>query len=294
MQRLVYYLDLPLLWLISVLPFSVLYLFSDFICFIVYRIIGYRNKIVTQNLKNAFPEKSATEIRQIKKKFYQHFCDLFLEMIKTASISKKQLNKRFKLKNPKELGRIQNFDKSLIMVFAHYASYEWCIALPYQGLNVESYGIYKKIKNKYFDRLIKSIRAKHGSTLLDAKTVQRTMIHNSQASIAAGYAMIADQSPKKARTKYWREFLGREVPVFIGSEVLAKKLDLSVVYLKIEKPKRGHYEAEVILLAENPSEFKDYELTDRYFELLEGQIKKEPAFYLWSHRRWKHAEKPKN
>lgn len=289
MQRLVYYLTIPFLWVVSLLPFSVFYIFSDVICFLVYRIIGYRKKTVTTNLQYAFPEKTRDEILAIRHDFYHHFCDLFLEMIKTGRMSKEQLQQRFKLKNPEELKRIQGLNKGNLLMMAHYASYEWVVALPYQGLTFKSYGIYKKVKNKYFDHLIKSSRGKHGTVMIDKNRIQRQMIKNTRAGKAASYGMIADQAPKGGRTKYWRSFMGHEVPVFIGSEVMAKKLDLAVTYLKITKPKRGYYEVEIIPLADNPKEFADYEITDRYFELLEAQIEQEPAHYLWSHRRWKHV-----
>ncbi|MDR6301133.1 lysophospholipid acyltransferase family protein [Mesonia maritima] len=289
MQRLVYLLSYPFLWLISILPFSVLYKLSDFIYFWIYKVFGYRKKVVVSNIKAAFPEKSSEEIKTITKGFYQHFVDIFLEMIKSLSISDKELKKRFKIKNPEVLEQLESQQKSYIIMTGHYASYEWINALHFYGLRYKAYGVYKQLKNKEFDRLVKKIRSKYNTTMLSTKEVTRQIIKNQRAGILSSYGMIADQAPKGAKSKYWRNFMGRKVPVFIGSEFIAKKLDLAVTYLHIQKVKRGYYEAKFIILTEHAKKVKDYQITDKYFELLEMQIKNAPAFYLWTHKRWKHA-----
>lgn len=289
MQRLGFLAVYPLLWLISILPFRIFYWFSDFIYLIVYYIIGYRKKVVKSNLELAFPEKSNQEIQDIQKKFYHHFCDMFLEMIKTMSISDKELKKRFVVKNPEELQRLQSLSKSHIILLGHYASYEWVNALHFYGLTYEAYGVYKKIKNEYFDCLIKRIRSKHHTTMLATKEVPKQILKNKKAGLLSSYGMIADQAPKGSNSKHWLNFIGKEVPVFTGSEVLAKRLDLALTYLHIEKIKRGHYTAEFIPLADDPEKYKDFQLTEKYFHLLEEQIKDQPEYYLWSHKRWKHA-----
>lgn len=293
MQRLIYVLVYPFLWIISVLPFPVFYLFSDLVSFFLFRVINYRKKTVTKNITLAFPEKSSEEIKKIRREFYRHFCDIFLEMVKTLTISDKELKKRFIYKNPEELHRLESLQKSYIIMIGHYASYEWVIALHFFGLTYQGYGIYKPIKNKYFDRLIKKIRGRFSTTMLSAKIVPKKIAQNKKKGVLASYGMIADQSPKLSNARYWRNFMGVKVPVFVGSEIIAKRLDLAVTYLHIEKVKRGHYEATFIPLADKPQNFADFEITDRYFELLEEQIKTQPAYYLWTHKRWKHAGKSK-
>lgn len=278
----------PLLWGISKLPYRLFYGVSDVAFWWVYHVIGYRKKVVYTNLRQAFPEKSDREIKQIRKKFYHHFCDLFLEMAKTISITSEELKKRFVLKNPEEIKRLEAKGKSYIIMLGHYNSYEWITALKLQGASFKAYGVYKRLKNRSFDKMIHDSRGRFGSHMLDKNDVIRQMIRNQREGIKAVYGMIADQAPKGGRSKYWRPFLGREVPVFIGSEVAAKKLDFAVTYLKIEKVRRGYYQAELIPLTNTPKEFPDYQLTDRYFEMLQTQIRKEPANYLWTHKRWKH------
>ncbi|MBW2961413.1 lysophospholipid acyltransferase family protein [Mesonia aestuariivivens] len=290
MQRLGFIAVYPFLWLISILPFRIFYLFSDIVYFFVYYIISYRKKVVTNNLQLAFPEKSKKEIYLIKKKFYHHFCDMFLEMVKSMSISDKELKKRFLVKNPEELQRLQSLNKSHIILLGHYASYEWVNALHFYGLTYEGYGVYKKIKNDYFDNLVKKIRSKHHTTMLVTNEVPKRILRNKKSGILSSYGMIADQAPKKGKSSHFITFFDKEVPAFIGSEVLAKRLDLAISYLHIEKVKRGHYTAEFIQLADHPKQFEDFKITEEYFKLLEEQIREEPQYYLWSHKRWKHAK----
>lgn len=289
MQRLLYLLTYPFLWTMSQLPYRVFYGVSDFAFFILYYIIGYRKKVVADNLKNAFPEKSKEELKRIRKKFYHHFCDVFIEMTKTISISEEELKKRFVLKNPQEIERLEGLNKGFIMMLGHYNSYEWITALPLQGVTFKAYGIYKKIRNPYFDKLIRRSRGKFNSHLLSKDDVVKKMVKNKRDGVLSCYGMIADQAPKMGRSNYWRPFFGRKVPVFIGSEKMAKSLDFSVTYLKIDKVKRGFYEAELIPIADNPKEVKDYKITDKYIELLEQQIRAKPENYLWTHKRWKHV-----
>lgn len=293
MQRLIYLLAYPFLWIISILPFPLFYFFSNVVSFLLFRVIGYRRKVIQQNLTLAFPEKSSEEIRKIRRKFHRHFCDIFLEMVKTLTISDKELQKRFIYKNPEELHRLESLDKSYMIMIGHYASYEWVIALHFFGLTYKGYGVYKPIKNKYFNQLIKKIRGRFSTTMLSAKMVPKEVVHNKKNNVLSSYGMIADQSPKLSQARYWRKFMGIRVPVFVGSEVLASRYDLAMTYLHIEKVKRGHYEATFIPLTDNPRQLPDYQITDRYFELLEEQIRKQPAYYLWTHKRWKHAGKEK-
>ncbi|PZD79256.1 lysophospholipid acyltransferase family protein [Mesonia sp. K7] len=288
MQKLIFYLAYPFLWIISKLPFSILYLISDVVYFLVYHIVRYRREVVRNNLKLAFPEKSEKEIKRIEKKSYQHFCDMFLEMIKPMSISDTEFKKRFYFKNPEEARRLENLDRNYIALFAHYATYEWTNAMNFYDLSYRSYAVYKPISNPYFDKMIRDIRSKNNSEMIPMKEVAKTLLLHKRNNIKATYAFIADQSPRLKDSKHTYPFFGYEVPVFVGPEFLAKKFDLPVTYLKINKIKRGYYEAEMITLTEHPKEVEDFKITDKYYELLEAQIRANPEYYLWTHKRWKH------
>jgi KDO2-lipid IV(A) lauroyltransferase len=290
MQFLAYFLIYPFLWIISKLPFRMFYLFSDFVYVIIYYIIGYRKKTVTENLNLVFPNKPEKEISSIKKKFYKHMCDMFLEMIKSITISETQLNKRFIIKNPEELKRLEGLNKSVIAMYGHYASYEWSVVVG-NNINYVGYGIYKRIRNKYFDNLVRRIRSKYNTTLIHSKEAVSRIVKNEAEGIKSIIAFLSDQSPKPSNRVYWSEFMGVKVPCFTGAEQLAKKLDLSLTYLKINKIKRGYYEAELITLADDANLFDDFQITDKFTKELEQQIYTAPEYYLWTHKRWKHKDK---
>lgn len=292
MQRLVYGLVYPVLLLISYLPFRLFYLFSDLIFILVYYILGYRKKTVIQNLQLVFPEKSDEELKRIRKRFYRHMCDMFLEMIKSLTISDEEIKKRFEFTNKEEILRIRSMNKSIILMCGHYASYEWMNALQLFKIHYGGFGIYKKVKNPYFDKLAKDIRGRYNGILIPTVEATKTITRNEANKILGVYGMVADQSPKINRAKHWMDFMGIKVPVFTGSEKLAKDLDMAVVYLHVEKVKRGYYKASFITITDNPKEEPDFRITKTFFQLLEQQIRKSPEYYLWTHKRWKHRNEP--
>ena len=286
MQAIAFWLIYPLLWSVSKLPFRILYFISDLVYILLYRIIGYRKKTVRFNLITAFPKKSSQELKQIEKKFYHHLCDLFLEMVKTLGIKKEQLITRMKYTNIEVVQKYEANNKSCIVLLGHYASYEWTFAIQLYLKNT-GHGIYKKIKNPHFDKLVRRIRGRWNTELIANKFAAKRMAQHKKDGVVTAYGFAADQSPRLKRSNYWTQFLGHELPFFTGVERISKDLDLPVVYLKTRKVKRGHYEGTFIPLAENPKEFANYEITDAFAKALENQIREEPAYYLWTHKRFK-------
>ncbi|WP_255411274.1 lysophospholipid acyltransferase family protein [Aquimarina sp. AU474] len=293
MQFIIYWLVYPMLWVISKLPWRLFYAFSTTIFFFVYYIIRYRRKTVTENMELVFPEKSKKEINAIRKGFYQHMCDMFLEMIKSISISNEEMMKRFKITNIEKLHQLEVKKQNIIVFMAHYASYEWSNVVDIQTA-FQAVGIYKQIGNKYFDRLVHDIRARFGSRVVTTKNAMKVITEDQNTDGLYMYGLASDQSPKMHNAMYWTDFMGVKVPTFMGGEVLAKRLDLNAYYLKVEKIKRGYYEAEFVTITEDSKNSEDYSLVKAYLRILEKQIKDNPQYYLWSHKRWKHrnAEKP--
>ncbi len=175
-------------------------------------------------------------------------------------------------------------------MYGHYASYEWSVVVE-NYTNFKGYGIYKRIENKYFDNLIRRIRAKYNTTLIPTREAFTRMARIKTSNEKAVIAFVSDQSPKAKKALHWSEFLGIKVPCYTGAEMMAKKFDFSVSYLKINKVKRGYYEAEFILLADDPNKYNNYEITDKFTSALEEQIYAAPEYYLWTHKRWKHRNK---
>lgn len=292
MHRLVFWLVYPILWLISKLPFWLFYKVSDAVFVLVYYIIGYRKKTVTNNLQLVFPEKSSEEIKNIRTRFYKHMCDMFLEMVKSISISNEELKARYQFTNREEIEKLMETESGILLMCGHYASYEWVNSLQLYGYDYRGFGIYKQIKNPYFDQMAKDIRGRFDGELITTVEATKKITQYQKEGVKGVYAMIADQSPKIERAKYWTDFMGITVPVFTGSEKLATNLHMPVVYLHVEKPRRGHYEATFITITSDPSKEPPHKITNFYLKELEKQIRKAPEFYLWTHKRWKHRNTP--
>ncbi|KIX20030.1 lipid A biosynthesis acyltransferase [Flavobacterium sp. 316] len=289
MQLIVYILLYPLLFLISILPFRLLYIFSDFIYFMVYRVIGYRKKVVRENLAMALPHLSTEERKNIEKKFYSHMCDMFLEMIKTMTISRKEMEKRYKFINLDVYMDLEKKKKSIALLCAHYASYEWVISMNYH-ITFKGYGIYKRISNKYFDKLVHDIRSKFKATLITTKDTISTIEQNQKDGILGIYGFASDQSPKSSIKSHWSTFMGIETPIHVGAEIISKRLDMNVVFLKTKKVKRGYYEATLEVMSEDAKSIPNFEISDAFIRKVEEQIYEAPEYYLWTHKRWKHKK----
>ena len=266
-------------------PFWLLYLQSGIVYFLMYYVFGYRKKVVWNNLKKTFPEKSESELKKITKGFYKNLSDITVESIKGLSMSKKTLLKRYKVLNPEILDKYYNQNKSVIAVASHYANWEWgvlCLSLQFKHKSV---GLYKPLSNKYIDNSMKESRAAWGMNLLSIyETSKYIEIKNTEPSI---YFMVSDQSPSIVEKAYWINFLNQDTACLHGVENYAKKFDLPVVYGHVNRVKRGYYELSVSLVESNPKETAEGEITKAYMKILEDYILNKPENWLWSHNRWK-------
>ncbi len=290
MQLLIYILVYPILWFLSILPTGLLYVFSTFLFYLIFYVVRYRRKVVINNLTLCFPEKTKEERKNIERKFYQHLCDMLVESIKSLTISEAEIKRRFKFTNLEEISKVEKEKKSIMLMCAHYGSWEWIFILQYY-INYKGYAVYKKLGNKYFSRLVKSIRAKYNTTLIDTKQTIFKVRDSKKKGELAMYGFLSDQSPKYQKAFHWTNFLNIKVPVYTRAEKLAKDLDLAVMFFKTKKIKRGYYETTFKLVSLDPSEYNDYEITDLFIRYLEELIYEAPEFYLWTHKRWKHKDK---
>ena len=287
MNAIIYYISLPFIYLISILPFWLLYLVSDFLYFILFVVFGYRKEVVKQNLTRSFPDKSEEEIQQIMKSFYHFLCDLMVETIKTLTISKEEAIKRCCFENHDLLDKLYKEQKKVIFVLGHLGNWELGGASMSCQHDYQLYVIYKPLSNQYFNRLIIKMRTRLGTKLIPMKETFRQMIATRKDSEISATAFIADQTPAPENA-YWTTFLNQETPVFWGTEVIAKKLNYPIVYIKIDRPKRGYYSMKAEMLCENPKETKEGEISELHTKRLEKDIQENPPIWLWSHRRWKH------
>ncbi|MEC8248252.1 MAG: lysophospholipid acyltransferase family protein [Bacteroidota bacterium] len=289
MQLLAFVVLYPILWVTSMLPFRLLYCVSDGLYFILYRLVGYRKKTVSENLKLVFPEKSEAERKRIEKKFYHHLCDMILEVIKSMNIHKEDMKERFKFTNIEIIKDFEKRNKSISLMCAHYGSWEWIFILQAYTSH-KTFAIYKRLNNKYFDRMIRKIRARYDTYLITTKETASVLTENKKKGLLTINGFAADQSPKKNKAYHWSKFMGIDVPVHTGAEMLSKKLDLSVVFFSVKRIKRGFYETTFKTLTEAPNNFEDYKITDQFIALVENQIYEAPEYYLWTHKRWKHRK----
>ncbi|MBF6640047.1 lysophospholipid acyltransferase family protein [Flavobacterium sp. J49] len=290
MQLLTFLLLYPIIWLISKLPFRVLYFTSDLVYILVYYLIGYRKKIVRQNIASALPHLTQKERIVIEKKSYRHLCDMFLEMMKTMSLSEEEMDKRFTFTNIEALIEMEKQGKSIAVMMAHYASYEWAISLNKYS-NLTSYAIYKRVGNTYFDKMVKDIRLKFKALLITTRETIPTIEKNHLEKRLGLYGFASDQSPQLSKTHHWGTFLGIETPIHTGAEMLVKRFDMNVIFLKVKKVKRGYYEATLETMFDHPSEVPNYQISEEFLRRVEKQIYEAPEYYLWTHKRWKHKKK---
>ncbi len=279
-SRLIYYIFiLP----ISILPISFLYILSDFLCFILFRIIGYRKPIVEKNLINSFPNKNPKQRGVIMKSFYKHFCDLMVEGIKSFTISEKQLSKRFKINNHQIIDEYAKKGKSIIVVGGHFNNWEMLAQASSIYHVHDCLGIYKPLSNSFFNKKMKKSRERFG---LGLYSMSETLSCFKKKTIKAIF-FASDQSPSNYKNVFWTNFLNQETAIQFGVERLSKMYNYPIFIYHIHKIKRGFYETNYELLIEKPINHKKGEITRIFTNKIQNMIIKNPEFWLWTHRRWK-------
>jgi KDO2-lipid IV(A) lauroyltransferase len=267
-------------------PFWLIYFWADLLYFISYYVIEYRKKTVIQNLKNSFPEKTNQEIKTITQKFYRHFADLVVETIKAFQMSEASFRKRFHFNNPEVLNELYEQEKSVALLSGHYGNWEWTIALP-KFIQHQVNVIYRPIQDETFDHYMKNLRSQFGMFMMPARISGRTMLELEKAGQLSATYYLTDQTALKD-TDYWMMFLNQETAVFPGAEKVASKFRQAVVFMDIQKVRRGYYEVQFTKLFDDASLTKEYEVTKAHTRFLEEIIRKRPELWLWSHKRWKH------
>lgn len=289
MTRIVY----TLFYTLSLLPFRILYGMADIGYALLYYIIRYRRGVVRKNLVTAFPEKSIDDIKAIERKFYHWFCDYFLEAVKLLSISDKELRRRFTIINSEEVEQCFQEGQDVAAILGHYCNWEW---LSCVGMNLpperETGLIYHPLRNKTFDYLFRKLRShEQNGHVIPKKDILRYVVTKKREGVRNICGYISDQGPKWTNIHLWLPFLNHEyTPVFTGGERIMRKMNNAVFYVEMSRPKRGYYTATYKLITRDPNTLPADDITRRFFCLLEETIRQEPAFYLWSHNRWKRTK----
>lgn len=285
-----------LIYLFSLLPLRVLYAISDVAFILAYHAVRYRRDVVRSNLTTSFPEKSIKEIKHIERQFYHWLCDYGVETIKLLSIGDKELRRRFTISGADKVEAFMAEGKDCAALLGHYCNWEWLsqmgIAFPPErkmGL------IYKPLKSKPFDRLFRKIRSTQPSSIVIPKQdILRTIVSLKRENKRSFLGYISDQGPRWTNIHLWLPFLNHDTPVFTGGERIMRKVNNVVFYISMSRPRRGYYHADIQLISAGAASEPEFALTRRFFQLLENDIRREPAFYLWTHKRWKRTHEEFN
>ena len=268
----------------AIMPFWLIYIFSDILYFLLYKVFKYRLTVVRDNLKKSFPDKSKEDLRRIEKLSYTNLCEITVESLKAFTMSKEQIFARHKVINEDDLRHLYPTVGGIIALPNHYGNWEWgamsCMQLEWPGI-----ALYKPLSNKYLNDYIQKNRSRLGTELVSIYDTARSFIKNKD--LKKNYVMASDQSPSNSNKAYWVDFLGRDTAFLHGTEVYAKKYNYPVVFVDIQRVKRGYYTLELSLITEKPKELKDGELTQMFANKLEEVIMKKPENWLWTHKRWK-------
>ena len=283
--RILYYL---LILPVSLLPMSLLYALSRVFLLLVYNIFNYRKTVVFSNLRNAFPEKTESEIATIAKRFYRHFGQISAEGVKSFSISKRNLLNRYKVVNPEIVEQLYKEGKSVLLVSGHYGNWEFMV----QSLNLhfshQGAGVGKPITNDGFGKIMNKSRSRFGMEIWDHTNVRDEIKNHIDSNSLFCCMLLADQSTSNTDKSYWMRFLNQDTPALFGPEKLAKTHNLPVVYYDVNKVKPGYYEIVLKAVSLNPTKEAHGDITYKYNKMLEQHIVAKPEYWLWSHKRWKH------
>lgn len=285
-----FYIFYALTWLLALLPLRILYILSDITRFVLYNLLRYRRKVVMQNLKNSFPEKTEKERKSIERKFYKHLCDIFVEIIHILHANSKTAQKMSTFHNTDLVNHYFEQGQSVIVVAGHYGNWE---VLNTVSIFIKHRVIaaYKPVQNRRFERFLNHNRERFGCVPVRMYDVARATMKMNQENIPFFLALFADQTPHWGEIRYWTNFMNQETPVFLGAEKLARKTNQPVLFCKIDKPRRGHYVVDFEVLTEHPAQTKPHEITELHVKALEEMIRRKPELWLWSHRRWKRQRK---
>ncbi len=274
--------------IIARFPFWLIFFFSGLFFIITYYIVGYRKKVVFNNLKNAFPEKSGDEIKIISKKFFRHFCDFTLETIKMKGMKAKDFEKRMIVTNPELLNTLFDEGKNAIALTMHYNNWEWGTFLSMK-VKHKVLAVYKPLHNHVFDEYMNKIRSRFGMELVRNDQFLKRIIKAAKQKELVVSWFAGDQTPPVFH-KSWFRFLNQDALFYLGPAIISKRFNLPVIFQYTEKKGRGIYHTTLEMLVENPATLKEEEIIDLYIRRMEKLIREQPEYYLWSHKRWKHKK----
>lgn len=276
---------------LACLPLGFLYPLSDFVAWMLGSVIGYRKKVVVDNLRRCFPEADEKQIKSWTKAFYRHFCDTFIEALKLLHISDAEVDRRIRTENAEIVDNAVNSGHSVVLFLGHYGNWEWVPAIVRSFRNDALMGqIYHPLRDKVFDRMMLTIRSRFGSESITMTNTYRRLVNIEREGRRFVVGFISDQRPRGHHTDSWMNFMGIDTDYITGGETIGARLGCHFIYLDVEPVGRGEY---VMRFKEvDPKDDgKEFPYTRRYMELLEETIRRNPPYWLWSHKRFSHKRK---
>lgn len=293
MKEFLYNIVYAMFYLVSKLPYRVLYVISDVADLVLYHIVRYRRDIVRRNITSAFPEKSLDECIAIERAFYKWFCDYFVETVKLMSVSRQELLRHIEFRGIDKIEECFDKGQTCAGILGHYGNWE---LLSATGLVIKKHPeaviglIYHPLRSQLFDRLFINMRQSMGGVCVPKKDILRYLVSFRNQNLMNLFGYIADQAPRYSNIHLWLQFLNHDTPVFTGAERIMRKMNNAVFYIDVERPERGKYIYTFKLMTDKPGELPEFEITKRFFAMLEQTIRRDPRFYLWSHNRWKRTK----
>lgn len=290
MKEFLYNIIYGIFYLVSKLPYRALYVISDIANLVLYHIVRYRRDIVRRNITSAFPEKSLEDCISIERGFYKWFCDYFVETVKLMSVSRQELLSRIEFRGIDKIEECFDRGQTCAGILGHYGNWE---LLSATGLVIKKHPeaviglIYHPLRSQLFDRLFINMRQNMGGVCVPKKDILRYLVSFRSQNLMNLFGYIADQAPRYRNIHLWLPFLNHDTPVFTGAERIMRKMNNAVFYIDVERPERGKYIYTFKLMTDKPGEMPEFEITKKFFVMLEQTIRREPRFYLWSHNRWK-------
>ncbi len=290
MKEFLYNIIYGIFYLVSKLPYRALYVISDIANLVLYHIVRYRRDIVRRNITSAFPEKSLEECISIERGFYKWFCDYFVETVKLMSVSRQELLSRIEFRGIDKIEECFDRGQTCAGILGHYGNWE---LLSATGLVIKKHPeaviglIYHPLRSQLFDRLFINMRQSMGGVCVPKKDILRYLVSFRSQNLMNLFGYIADQAPRYRNIHLWLPFLNHDTPVFTGAERIMRKMNNAVFYIDVERPERGKYIYTFKLMTDKPGEMPEFEITKKFFAMLEHTIRRDPRFYLWSHNRWK-------
>ena len=273
--------------LLSYLPLTALYFISDILFYCSFYVLRYRRDIVRKNLSNSFPQKSTKELKRIERHFFKNLADTSVETLKLLTITEASLLQRVEIDDTLTR-RLGDLGHSVFGMTAHFNNWEWLLVAGSNQLGIELHAVYQKLRSPFWNHLMRQIRSRFGVVLHEKNDVVRDIYRMGKKPYLM--SMVADQRPYSGEKRYWAEFMNQDAVFYTGTDSLARRLDIKVIYARMKRIRRGYYKVWFEELDLNPTASSPHDITNRYIQIVEEDIRNDPSSYLWTHDRWKHKK----